>query len=185
MCQYGIPETGQWLQTVMQVCFWAYASLSVITSSGIYLILWSTQSVAPAPRNFQQLIPTRTFPIHTMTPIWIFPAYPLLLIGPFAANLIDALPDAAAAARINSIVIALGAICIQGTGFLVSLMIYSAFIYRLMTQKLPRETTRPGMVSPASPRARLPADSFSSSPSVQVASQSQESSILETPLSQR
>jgi len=83
-----------------------------------------------------------------MTPIWIFPAYPLLLIGPFAANLIDALPNAAAAARINSIVIALGAICIQGTGFLVSLMIYSAFIYRLMTQKLPRETTRPGMVFP-------------------------------------
>jgi hypothetical protein len=81
-----------------------------------------------------------------MTPIWIFPAYPLLLLGPFAANLIDALPDSGAAARINSIAIALGAICIQGTGFLVSLMIYSAFIYRLMTQKLPRETTRPGMV---------------------------------------
>ena len=82
-----------------------------------------------------------------MTPIWIFPAYPLLLVAPFASSLIDALPDAAAAARINSIAIALGAVCIQGTGFLVSLMIYSAFIYRLMTQKLPRETTRPGMVS--------------------------------------
>lgn len=82
-----------------------------------------------------------------MTPIWIFPAYPLLLVAPFAANLIAGLPDAAAAARINSIAIALGAVCIQGTGFLVSLMIYSAFIYRLMTQKLPRETTRPGMVS--------------------------------------
>ena len=81
-----------------------------------------------------------------MTPIWIFPAYPLLLIAPFASNLIDALPDPASAARINSVAIALGAVCIQGTGFLVSLMIYSAFIYRLMTQKLPRETTRPGMV---------------------------------------
>jgi len=81
-----------------------------------------------------------------MTPIWIFPAYPLLLMGPIAANLIDALPDSAAATRINSVAIALGAVCLQGTGFLVSLMIYSAFIYRLMTQKLPRETTRPGMV---------------------------------------
>lgn len=80
-----------------------------------------------------------------MTPIWVFPAYPLLLLGPFAANLIDALPSAAAASRINSLAIALAAICVQGTGFLVSLMIYSAFIYRLMTQKLPRETTRPGM----------------------------------------
>ena len=81
-----------------------------------------------------------------MTPIWVFPAYPLLLIAPFASNLIDALPSAAAANRINSVAIAFGAVCIQGTGFLVSLMIYSAFIYRLMTQKLPRETARPGMV---------------------------------------
>jgi tellurite resistance protein TehA-like permease len=88
----------------------------------------------------------RTFPIHTMTPIWIFHAYPLLLMAPLASNLIDALPDAAAAARINSIAIAFGAVCLQGTGFCVSLMVYSAFIYRLMTQKLPRETTRPGMV---------------------------------------
>ena len=34
---------------------------------------------------------------------------------------------------------------IQGIGFLVSLMIYAAFIYRLMTQKLPKESLRPGM----------------------------------------
>lgn len=92
------------------------------------------------------LIPARSFPIHTMTPIWIFPGYPLLIVAPFAANLIDALPDAAAASRVNSIAIAFGAICVQGIGFLVSLMIYAAFIYRLMTQKLPREKTRPGMV---------------------------------------
>lgn len=129
MSQYGISETGEWSQRMMQVFFWAYAALSFLASSGLYLIIWSTQ----------------TFPIHTMTPIWIFPAYPLLLMAPFAANLIDALPNSAAAVRINAISITLGALCIQGTGFLVSLMIYSAFIYRLMTQKLPRETTRPGM----------------------------------------
>ncbi|KAE8448927.1 hypothetical protein EG329_008723 [Mollisiaceae sp. DMI_Dod_QoI] len=113
MSQYGIAETGEWFQTVMQICFWAYAALSFLASSGLYLIIWSTQ----------------TFPIHTMTPIWIFPAYPLLLMGPFAANLIDALPDPAAARRINAVAITFGAVCIQGTGFL----------------KLPRETTRPGM----------------------------------------
>lgn len=81
-----------------------------------------------------------------MTPIWIFPAYPMLLVAPFAANLIDALPDSDAAYKLNSIATAFGAVCVQGTGFLVSLMIYSAFIYRLMTQKLPREKNRPGMV---------------------------------------
>ena len=93
------------------------------------------------------LTPNRTFPIHTMTPIWIFPAYPALLLAPLASNIISSLPDSAAAERINAVAIAYGAVCVQGTGFMVSLMIYSAFIYRLMTQKLPREKSRPGMVS--------------------------------------
>lgn len=153
MAQYGIPETGQWFQTVMQVSFWLYASLSFIASSGMYLIIWSTQYVKSQPFpvfSFPQNLfssSNRTFPIHTMTPIWIFPAYPALMIAPFASSIIAALPNAATASRINSIAIAYGAIVIQGTGFMVSLMIYSAFIYRLMTQKLPRESTRPGMVS--------------------------------------
>jgi len=128
-CQYGIPLCGEWLQTTMQICFWAYLCVAVIASSSIYLIIWSTHS----------------FPIQTMTPIWIFPAYPLLLLAPLASNLIDALPTAASAERINSVAIALAAVCIQGTGFMLSLMIYSAFVYRLMTQKLPQETRRPGM----------------------------------------
>jgi hypothetical protein len=74
-----------------------------------------------------------------MTPVWIFPAYPLLVIGPHAAVL---------AAHINGIraldIIVAGWV-FQGIGFLVSLMIYASFIYRLMTQKLPRESLRPGM----------------------------------------
>lgn len=80
-----------------------------------------------------------------MTPIWIFPAYPLLLTAPFASNIIDAVPTAAAATRINAIAISLTAVSIQGAGFMVSMMIYSAFIYRLMTRKLPNEPTRPGI----------------------------------------
>ncbi len=36
-------------------------------------------------------------------------------------------------------------------GFMVSMMIYLAFIYRLMTQKLPQESTRPGMVVSVGP----------------------------------
>jgi len=49
MCQYGIPATRQWFQTAMQVCFWVYFSLSVIASSGMYLIIWSTQSAHTRP----------------------------------------------------------------------------------------------------------------------------------------
>jgi len=75
-----------------------------------------------------------------MTPIWIFPAYPLLIIGPHAGNLAPKVDDPAIA-----LAIILTGYVIQGIGFLVSLMIYAAFIYRLMTQKLPKESLRPGM----------------------------------------
>ena len=75
-----------------------------------------------------------------MTPIWIFPAYPLLIIGPHAGNLAPKVEDPTI-----SLTIILTGYVIQGIGFLVSLMIYAAFIYRLMTQKLPKESLRPGM----------------------------------------
>jgi tellurite resistance protein TehA-like permease len=74
-----------------------------------------------------------------MTPLWIFPAYPLLIIGPHA-GVLSAHIDGTRALEI----IVAGWI-FQGIGFLVSLMIYASFIYRLMTQKLPRESLRPAM----------------------------------------
>jgi tellurite resistance protein TehA-like permease len=74
-----------------------------------------------------------------MTPVWIFPAYPLLVIGPHASVLAPKLPPG------EAIQIIVGGVIFQGIGFMVSLMIYAAFIYRLMTQKLPQESLRPGM----------------------------------------
>ena len=82
-----------------------------------------------------------------MTPIWIFPVYPLLIIGPHAGVLAQTLPQA----RAFDIII--GGWTLQGIGFLVSMMIYSAYIYRLMTQKLPMESTRPGMFVSVGPAA--------------------------------
>ncbi|OTB04106.1 hypothetical protein M426DRAFT_321204 [Hypoxylon sp. CI-4A] len=128
-CEYGITETGPWLQHVMEWLFWIYTVVCVVASAGMYLILWSTQ----------------IFPIHTMTPVWVFPGYPLLLTAPFASTLISANTAATSNPPINRLAIAMCAITIQGTGFLISFMICAAFIYRLMTQKLPRDMQRPGV----------------------------------------
>jgi len=91
---------------------------------------------------------TQYFSVATMTPIWIFPAYPLLIIGPHAGNL---------SARVQSpsraLDIIIGGFTVQGTGFLVSLTVYSAFVYRLMTQKLPKVAIRPGMFVSVGPSA--------------------------------
>lgn len=51
MSQYGIPYTGLWFQTAMEVLFWTYTSFAFVTSSGMYLILWSTQLVYEAQRR--------------------------------------------------------------------------------------------------------------------------------------
>lgn len=82
-----------------------------------------------------------------MTPTWVFPAYPLLLTCPFAAHLIDSADVAGHPLSINKTAIALCATATQGTGCLIAFMISAAFIYRLMTQKLPRDMQRPGVVS--------------------------------------
>lgn len=77
-----------------------------------------------------------------MTPVWIFPAYPLLIIGPHASQLARHI---APTSSIKALQVIVGGWVFQGIGFMVSLMIYASFIYRLMTQKLPRESLRPGM----------------------------------------
>ncbi|XDG03643.1 hypothetical protein ABKA04_003258 [Annulohypoxylon sp. FPYF3050] len=128
-CEYGIPMTGPWLSHAMEWLFWIYIVVSVLASAGMYLILWSTQ----------------IFPIHTMTPVWVFPGYPLLLSAPFASQLIAANEVVSENPPINRLAIGMCAIAVQGTGFLISFMICAAFIYRLMTQKLPRDEQRPGV----------------------------------------
>ncbi|KUI60623.1 Malic acid transport protein [Cytospora mali] len=129
ICEYGIPHTGTWLLYTMEAMFWIWAVAAVFASAGIYLILWST------------LI----FPIHTMTPVWVFPAYPLLLTAPFAGNLVNSAVKSGHMDLISGLPIAMAAIAVQGMGFCLSFMILAAFIYRLMTQKLPRDMQRPGV----------------------------------------
>ncbi|KAJ1338427.1 Voltage-dependent anion channel [Microdochium nivale] len=127
-CEYGIPR-APWLAHVMVYFFWLYIAVSLFASTGMYLILWSTQ----------------VFPVHTMTPVWIFPGYPLLLAAPLAGNLISSATSHNPPPEIPYVAIALTAVSIQGAGFLISLMICAAFLYRLMTQKLPRDNQRPGV----------------------------------------
>lgn len=47
--------------------------------------------------------------------------------------------------RVEKFILIIGGFTVQGVGFMVAFAVYAAFIYRLMTQKLPRESLRPGM----------------------------------------
>lgn len=113
----------------MGVVYWIWSVLAICASSGVYLILWSTL----------------VFPIHTMTPVWVFPAYPLLITAPFAGNLLNSAAKVGMMDEIDGLPIAMAAVAVQGMGFSLSFMVLSAFVYRLMTQKLPRDNQRPGV----------------------------------------
>lgn len=130
--EYGADNAGQWLTHVVWGLFWFNLGLAFVLSITIYMILWSSL----------------TFTIAQMTPIWIFPAYPLLIIGPHAANLSSKLgsPD-------RALQVIVGGFTVQGIGFLVSLTIYSSFVYRLMSQKLPADPSRPAMFVSVGPAA--------------------------------
>lgn len=103
-----------------------------------------------------------------MTPTWVFPAYPLLLTAPLAANLIASADSAGHRLSLNTTAVAFGAATTQGTGCLIAFMISAAFIYRLMTQKLPRDMQRPGVASfsPFLSSSRLDRTNLTRSPSL-------------------
>lgn len=124
--QYGIdaPGIGRWLEHVMIVMFWIYCGIAMCCACGIYLIMWSTQA----------------FTLSSMTPVWIFPAYPLLVVAPHASILASRVSN-----HDRALEILVGGFTLQGIGFMLSTMIYAAFLYRLMTNKLPPESLRPGM----------------------------------------
>lgn len=130
--EYGANNTGSWLTSVVWGLFWFNVCLAMVLSITIYMILWSSL----------------TFTIAQMTPIWIFPAYPLLIIGPHAANL-----SAKLGTQARALEVIVGGFTIQGIGFLVSVTIYSCFVYRLMSQKLPADPSRPAMFVSVGPAA--------------------------------
>ncbi|KAF5976173.1 Malic acid transport [Fusarium coicis] len=133
---YSLKWEAPWLRGIGLFFFFLNIVLFAMNCILIsYMLFWPGRLTVMA----------RIFPVHTMTPTWVFPAYPLLLNAPFAANLIAAANSAGHKLSTNTVAMALGATAIQGTGCLIAFMISSAFIYRLMTQKLPRDMQRPGI----------------------------------------
>lgn len=80
-----------------------------------------------------------------MTPIWVFPAYPLLMVAPYGSTLVASATSTGRLSYLNPIAISFACVAVQGGALLISLMISTAFLYRLMTQKLPQDPQRPGI----------------------------------------
>lgn len=128
---FGTPKLGNWWTVLSRVIYWLYCAIAVVGSGLSYLTMWSC-----VPRT-----------VNSMTPVWIFPIYPCLLVGPITSVVTSYQPYP------HNIRMLVAGAAIQGIGFLIALMVYAAYISRLMTDKLPDPSNRPGMFVSVGPSA--------------------------------
>ena len=81
-------------------------------------------------------------------PAWIFPVYPLLVVGPLAATLIPSQLHHAAYP------IWVGGVMVQGLAWAVAFMMYTIYTRRLMSSALPSPSIRPGMYVSVGPAGK-------------------------------
>lgn len=130
---YGVPNCCLWLVSALRVLFWMYCGIVLLVAIFQYYVL------------FQEA----RLDISNAVPAWIFPIYPLLVVGTLASGMIGSQPPQAA---LN---IWVGAVMLQGLAWTVALMMYAIYIQRLMTSALPHPSTRPGMYVSVGPAGKL------------------------------
>lgn len=123
MQSYGVPSCGPWLVSAIRVLFWMYCAVVLLVAIFQYFVLFQNERL-----NVAEAMPA-----------WIFPIYPLLVVGPMAGNFIPSQPEGAAYPMW------VGAVMLQGVAWTVALMMYSIYTQRLMSSALPAPPTRPGM----------------------------------------
>jgi C4-dicarboxylate transporter/malic acid transport protein len=123
MQAYGVPNSGPWLIKCLNVLFWIYCAVVLCVAIGQYYVLFQEERLR----------------ITDAVPAWIFPIYPLLVIGPMAGTMVPSQPHHAA------LPMWVGAVMLQGLAWIVALMMYAMYMQRLMTSSLPAPSTRPGM----------------------------------------
>jgi tellurite resistance protein TehA-like permease len=134
---YGHTKTGSWLTKTLEILFWLYCVISFIVSIVQYSLFFRLEH----------------FTVTDAVPAWIFPIYPLLVVGPLAGTILPGQP------KVASWNIFIGGILIQGLAWSVSFLMYGIYMQRLMTSSLPAPTTRPGMYVSVGPAGMSPTHS--------------------------
>lgn len=128
---YGVPSSGPWLPVVLRVLFWIYLACTFTVAVVQYYILFTGEHLT----------------IHSMTPSWIMPVFPVMLCGTLASVLAaDQPPD-------QGLPIIVAGVTFQGLGIFVSMIIYPLYLGRLMGDGLPAINLRPGMFISVGPPA--------------------------------
>ena len=120
---YGAPNTGPWLPAALFFVFWIYAAISIVTAMVQYAILFNGSNLT----------------VHSMTPTWILPIFPAMLVGTLASSI------APLQAPARAMEMCVAGITAQGLGWTVSALVYPLYLARLMERGLPAPGMRPTM----------------------------------------
>ncbi|RMZ72456.1 malic acid transporter [Pyrenophora seminiperda CCB06] len=120
---YGDPSTGPWLTKALEITYWMYCAAAFLVGIVQYSLFFRLERLS----------------VSDAVPAWIFPIYPLLVVGTLAGTILPGQPETAGRN------IFVGAVLFQGLAWAVSFLLYSHYMQRLMTSELPSPTTRPGM----------------------------------------
>lgn len=120
---YGNASMGPWLTKALEILYWMYCAVAFLVGLMQYSLFFRLELLN----------------VDDAVPAWIFPIYPLLVIGPLAGTILPAQPPEA------SWKIFVSAVMFKGIAWSVSFLMYGLYMQRLMTQALPSPATRPGM----------------------------------------
>ncbi|KAJ5408211.1 hypothetical protein N7509_002094 [Penicillium cosmopolitanum] len=109
--------------TTLEVLFWLYCVCTFAVATLQYSFLFTSHK----------------YPLQTMMPSWVLPAFPIMLSGTIASVIAERQP-----AR-SAIPVVTAGMTFQGLGFCLSFMMYAHYIGRLMESGLPNREHRPGM----------------------------------------
>ena len=100
---YGVPHCGPWLPKALLVLFWIYCGVVLVVAIGQYYTLFQEERLK----------------MTDAVPAWIFPIYPLLVVGTMAGTMIPHQSEG------NAKDMWIGAVMLQGLAWTVALMMYS------------------------------------------------------------
>ncbi|KAJ7085555.1 voltage-dependent anion channel [Mycena epipterygia] len=123
MARYGIPSSGPWLLVTYRVLFWIYFVGTFFIAVGQYTLLFTSPLLK----------------IEDMTPAWDLPIFPFMLCGTIASA------GAALQPPEQAVPIIIAGLAAQGLGMLVSMSMYSSYVWRLIQFGFPPVQARPGM----------------------------------------
>lgn len=130
---FGNSDTGSWLTKALEVCFWIYCAIAFSVSVVQYSMFFRLERLN----------------VTDAVPAWIFPIYPLLVVGTLAGTILPSQPESA------SWKIFIGGIVFQGVSWLISFLMYGIYMQRLMTSSLPSANVRPGMYVSVGPAGTI------------------------------